>query len=155
MFKFITQKERLLLETKKREAMQARQESASIASSIAFVTLAENGTIDSVTATEHTDLFNPWESGMPYKVGNIRSYTENLYQCIQDHTSQDDWTPDVATSLWKKIGDPTVEFPEWSQPIGAQDAYQTGDKVSFNEKHWESTADNNVWQPGVYGWIEV
>ena len=41
------------------------------------------------------------------------------------------------------------------QPTGAQDAYAKGAKVSHNGKHWVSTADNNVWEPGVYGWDEA
>ena len=155
MFRFLTQKDRLLEEGKKREALQARQESVEVASSIAFVTLAETGTIDEETATEHIDLFSPWVEGVAYDIGNIRSYEENLYRCVQAHTSQGDWTPDKVPALWVKIGDPTVAFPEWSQPVGAHDAYSKGDKVSYGGKHWESTIDNNVWQPGVYGWTEV
>lgn len=40
------------------------------------------------------------------------------------------------------------------QSAVAHDAYAKGDKVSYGGKHWESTVDNNVWQPGVYGWTE-
>ena len=123
--------------------------------SIAFVVMAENGTIDEVTATEHMSVFAAWEPGIAYAIGNLRTYGDKLYKCVQAHTSQSDWTPDVAVSLWSVAGDPAEEYPEWSQPIGAHDAYQTGDKVSHNGKHWISTADNNVWEPGVYGWMEV
>ena len=41
------------------------------------------------------------------------------------------------------------------QPIGAHDAYAKGDKTSHNSKNWVSTVDNNVWEPGVYGWEEA
>ena len=47
------------------------------------------------------------------------------------------------------------EIPVWAQPSGAQDAYQTGDKVWYPDKQgsiYISIVDNNVWQPGVYGW---
>ena len=64
------------------------------------------------------------------------------------------WTPDAAVSLWVVAGDPAEEWPAWSQPIGAQDAYMSGDKASHNEKHWVSDYDNNVWEPGVFGWHE-
>ena len=33
--------------------------------------------------------------------------------------------------------------------------YAKGDKVTHNGKTWISTTDNNVWEPGVYGWEEV
>ena len=121
---------------------------------IAFVTLAENGIIDEVTATEHLAAFAPWEPDVDYVVGNLRTYGEKLWKCIQAHHSQSDWMPDTAVSLWVRAGDPAEEWPEWSQPIGAADAYMNGDKVTHNEKHWISNTDNNVWEPGVYGWTE-
>ena len=123
--------------------------------SIAFVTLAEAGKIDTVTAEEHMELFAPWAYPADYKIGNLRRYNGRLYKCIGDHTSQADWTPDVAVSLWVSTSDPAEEYPAWSQPVGAHDAYNTGDKVSHNGKHWTSDVDANVWEPGVYGWTEV
>lgn len=121
---------------------------------IAFVTLAESGAIDEVTATEHTAVFAPWAEGVKYVVGNLRSFGEKLYRCVQNHTSQADWTPDVTPALWVLAGDPAEEWPEWSQPVGAHDAYNKGDKCSHNEKHWISDVDGNVWEPSVYGWTE-
>lgn len=97
----------------------------------------------------------PGPTRSAYKKGNIRRYGSDLYRCNQDHTSQADWTPAAAASLWSKIGDPTEEWPEWSQPVGAHDAYNAGAKVSHNGKHWTSDVASNVWEPGVYGWTEV
>lgn len=91
----------------------------------------------------------------PYFAGERVSYDGSYYRCIQNHTSQADWAPDVAVSLWVPIDDPSEEWPEWKQPAGAHDAYQKGDKVSHNDKHWISDVDNNVWEPSVYGWTEV
>ena len=97
----------------------------------------------------------PWWNGdrVNYLTGMLVQYGENLYRVVQSHTSQSDWTPDKTPALFTKIS--TEEFPEWVQPTGAQDAYMSGDKVTHNSKHWISTADNNVWEPGVYGWDEV
>lgn len=116
----------------------------------AIVIGSEN--LDDDLASTVPDLFPQWETGTAYAVGDRRNYEEVLYKCIQAHTSQDDWTPDVAVSLWVRTDNPHEEWPEWRQPVGAQDAYMTGDKVSHNEKHWISSIDNNVWEPGVYGW---
>ena len=137
-----------------REMTQEMAESANTVAGIAFVTLAEAGSIDDVTAGEHVGLFSPWEPGVSYTAGNLRRYNGQLYRCIHAHTSQEDWMPDVATSLWAKAADPTEEWPEWSQPVGAADAYNAGDKVSHNGKHWTSDVAANVWEPGVYGWTE-
>ena len=125
------------------------------AGAITFVLEAEDGRIDDVTATEHAGLFALWAPGTRYLPGEIRRYEEPLYRCVQEHTSQEDWTPDITPALWTRIGDPAEEWPEWSQPIGAQDAYMAGDKVmTYDGRHWVSTVDNNVWEPGVYGWKE-
>ena len=51
------------------------------------------------------------------------------------------------------IPDPEV-IPEWEQP-GSTNPYMIGDKVRHNGKTWVSTIDNNVWEPGVYGWEVV
>ena len=104
------------------------------------------------TATDVPELFPGWRSDTDYVIGDRRQYNGILWKCIQNHHSQDDWTPDVAVSLWARTS--AEEYPEWIQPTGASDAYMTGDKVSHNEKHWVSDVDNNVWEPGVYGWTE-
>lgn len=133
--------------------------SSSEAVGVAFVTLAEAGNIDAVTASEHTELFAPWACPVAYKTGNIRERNGKLYKCLQDHTSQETWTPEDSPSLWVGISDPAEEWPEWSQPVGSTDAYAKGAKVSHNGKHWTSNVDANVWEPGTAGtenlWIEV
>lgn len=123
--------------------------------SVAFVTLAESGGIDAVTASEHTELFSPWAYPAAYKTGNIRKYGGKLYKCLQNHTSQETWTPEDSPSLWVAISDPAEEWPEWSQPVGSTDAYAKGSKVSHNGKHWTSDVDANVWEPGVANWTEA
>ena len=125
---------------------------ASASAAVAFVTLAQMGAIDAVTATENIEVFSTWAEKTQYQAGDMRQYGGKLYQCVATHTSQEDWTPDAAPSLWKLVGDPGEEWPEWSQPVGAHDAYDAGDKVSHNGARWTSAVDSNVWEPGVYGW---
>ena len=121
------------------------------AAAIAFVTMAENGQIDDVTASEQMEVFAEWAPGVNYAVGQMRKYHEKLYRCVQAHTSQPDWTPDAAASLWVVTSDPADEWPEWSQPVGAHDAYAAGAKVTHNKKHYVSAVDGNVWEPGAAG----
>ena len=105
-------------------------------------------------ALEHPEAFPLWKEGISYVKDDRVRYGETLYKVLQAHTSQADWTPDVAVSLFVRVDDPSIEYPEWIQPTGAQDAYALGAKVSHNGKHWISTVDANVWEPGVYGWSE-
>ena len=108
---------------------------------------------DAISAPELFPRFDG--NGHAYEQGDRVRYGDLLYKCLQNHTSQSDWTPDVAVSLWVRVDDPSIEFPEWRQPTGGQDAYAKGSKVSHNEKHWVSDIDGNVWEPGVFGWSEV
>ena len=101
------------------------------------------------------NIFPEWDSNAyNYFAGEKVSYNGAYYRCIQSHTSQSDWTPELAVSLWVAISDPGEEWPEWVQPTGYHDAYAAGDKVSHNDKHWISDVADNVWEPGVYGWTE-
>ena len=136
------------------EELASSLASVQSASAVAFVALCEVGTLDAVTASEHVELFAEWAYPVAYTVGQLRRYNGKLYRCVQAHTSQADWTPDTAVSLWSVAADPAEEWPAWSQPVGAHDAYAKGDKVSHNGKHWTSSVDSNVWEPGVYGWTE-
>lgn len=108
-----------------------------------------------VTQMISDNIFPNWDSdGYSYFAGEKVTYNGTYYRCIQSHTSQPDWAPDVAVSLWMTTADPGEEWPEWVQPQGYHDTYGAGDKVSHNGKHWISDVDGNVWEPGVYGWTE-
>ena len=104
-------------------------------------------------ALENISLYPAWVPGVPVVKDERYRYGDTLYKCVQSHTTQADWTPDKTPALWTEVS--LDEWPEWKQPTGAQDAYQQGDKVSHNDKHWVSDVNANVWEPGVYGWSEV
>ena len=110
-------------------------------------------------ALEAPELFPMWEIGKAYAVGDRVAYVEKLYRCVQAHTSQEDWTPDVTPALWVDVAEPSV-IPVWRQPTGVQDAYNTGDKVHYptaDDPVYESLIDANVWSPADYpeGWAEI
>lgn len=110
--------------------------------------------IDEV-ALESTGAYPTWKDEQAYEVGDRVLYKDILYRVITAHTSQTDWTPDVAASLFAKVLIPDEDVvPAWEQP-GSTNPYMTGDKVTHNGKTWVSDIDNNVWEPGVYGWSEV
>ena len=118
----------------------------------ALVTLREKATDEQALTVPA--LYPAWRSGIDYAVGIRVLYNGILYKVLTAHTSQDDWTPDAAPSLFAKvlIPDETV-IHEWEQP-NSTNPYSAGDKVTHNGKTWVSDIDNNVWEPGVYGWTE-
>lgn len=113
--------------------------------------------LDDTTALEAVNLFPAWKIDTAYTAGQKVRYAGILYSVLQAHTSQDDWTPDKAVSLFAKvlIPDPDV-IPDWEQP-DSTNPYKKGDRVRFNGKVYESLIDNNVWSPSAYpaGWREV
>lgn len=118
----------------------------------AFIELMSTNATDE-EALDNILAFPKWEVGREYVQGERIRYEDVLYKVLQNHTSQADWTPDTAVSLYVRVS--IEEWPEWVQPTGAHDAYNMGDKVSHNEKHWESLIDANTYEPGVYGWEEA
>ena len=102
------------------------------------------------TALTAIELFPAWVVGKAYAVNDRAQYNGTLYKCIQAHTSQSDWMPSATPALWKTVS--VDEYPEWVQPTGAHDAYNIGDKVTYNGQHYVCTSNANVYAPDVYGW---
>lgn len=111
-------------------------------------------------ALEAKAIYPVWDgNGVKYAKDHKILYKNVLYKCLQEHTSQADWAPDAAPSLWAKVLIPDPEVtPEWEQPLSTN-GYKKGDRVKHKSKTWESLVDNNVWEPGIVGtegqWKEV
>lgn len=111
--------------------------------------------LDDADALEAKELYPQWsEDVVNYEVGQRVRYNGILYKVLQKHTSQPNWTPTNAPSLFAKvlIPDPDV-IPDWEQP-DSTNPYMRGDKVRFEGKVYESVIDNNIWSPTSYpaGW---
>lgn len=106
-------------------------------------------------AMEVATIYDPWEIGKSYTMGEFVTYGVNgagdpqLYKVAQAHTSQADWRPDITPALYVAIGLDDQGYPVWSQPAGAHDAYSKGDIVDYNGKLYESQIYGNVYIPGT------
>lgn len=100
-------------------------------------------------------IYPMWATDKNYTIGDRIQHNSILYKCVQAHTSQADWTPDVTPALWVRVS--IEEWPEFVKPTGAHDAYAKGDKITFEGKHYISLIDANVYSPVEYpaGWEEV
>ena len=114
----------------------------------ASVSLADEDALQAV------ELFPQWVIDHAYAVDERLQYNGVLYRVVQAHTSQVDWTPDITPALFVVVS--LDEWPEFVQPTGAHDAYNKGDKVTFEGKHYISLIDGNVYSPTAYpaGWQE-
>lgn len=100
-----------------------------------------------------------------YKKGEWMIYTDGLlYECLSDTA----YSPTDYAAAWKADGEQSSgdagggdagadEWPEFVQPAGAHDAYQKGDKITFNGKRYICQMDNCVYSPAAYAqaWTEA
>lgn len=98
-------------------------------------------------------LYDEWSGGgVEYAVGDRVRFQGTLVKCLQAHTSQPDWAPNAAPSLWALIlpgqEGSGVEVGIWQQP-GSTNGYSTGDRVIYGGHLWESIVDDNVDVPGT------
>ena len=108
-------------------------------------------------------LYKPYEVGKAYVAGEFFTYGVNsvgdpqLYKVVQDHTSQEEWMPNLTPALYTAIGLDDDGYPVWARPTGAHDAYNIGNIINYNGVLYESTIDGNVYSPEEYpgGWKEV
>lgn len=110
-------------------------------------TFAENQT-DEILINNKL-VFEIWKVGLYARTGKIYQFGNDLYRCIQPHTTQNDWTPDKTPALFVIIGG---DWKEWEEG-----SYAKGTKRKHFGKKWISNVDNNIWEPGVpgvYTWDE-
>ena len=112
-----------------------------------------NQVTDDAIALQIQEFYDEWNVDINVTVGQYIRYEGVLYKVLTAHTTQANWMPSIATSLFAKVlVDPTgTTVLEWEQP-DSTNPYMTGDKVTYNGKTYICKVDNNVWQPDVYGW---
>jgi hypothetical protein len=112
---------------------------------------------------EVATVFPKYQIGKSYKIKDVFSYGTNivgdpqLYQVLQDHVSMAEWPPYLTSALYKAIGVSVEGYPIWVRPLGASDAYNAGDIVSYNGSLYCSIINGNTWSPDEYpaGWEAI
>ena len=150
------------------EAKEAAEEAKQIAESagadpaveafarIAIKPMAATMTDEQVISV--STLWPEWSAdSVSYKVDDVVQHADRLWRCEQAHASQESWTPDAAPSLWSQIDIAGDGVDVWTQPTGAHNAYNTGDRVHYptaSDPIYVSTIGGNVWSPDAYpqGW---
>ena len=122
------------------------------ASVFAMAKMSAEEITDDEQALKVADLYDLWSGdAVAYKTGKYLLYKDILYKVLQNHTSQADWTPDTASSLYAKVlTDPAGKVLPWEQPESTN-PYKKGDRVTHKGHTWESLVDSNVWEPGAVG----
>lgn len=112
--------------------------------------------LDDATALEAVALYPKWNgNGVAYAADARVQHDGVLYRVLQAHTSQATWNPVDAPSLFAKVLIPDPDaIPAWEQP-DSTNPYMKGDRVTHNGAEWVSAIDNNVLEPGAYGWEQI
>ena len=157
-------------ELDEQEAAAAKNELQTLAVNAMMMSLADDDLVE--TKNTYQTKLRSVSDGAALKVpelfprwsGNSKEYVKDdkvlyngvLYKVLQNHTSQEGWTPTSAPSLFAKVLTSEGGILDWEQP-SSTNPYMKGDKVRYNGKVYESLIDNNVWAPDAYpaGWKEV
>ena len=101
------------------------------------------------------NLYLPWKVGEIVPVGEIRRFGDKLYRCLQEHTTQAEWTPDVTPALWVEVA-AEGEYREIKDGMLSTEAFAKGEVGWYQSKDnlWKSLIDANVYTPETYpaGW---
>lgn len=157
-------------ELDEQEAAAAKNELQTLAVNAMMMSLADDDLVETKNtyqtklrsisngaALKMPELFPHWSGNSKEYVKDDKVlYNDVLYKVLQNHTSQEGWTPTSAPSLFAKVLTSEGEILDWEQP-DSTNPYMKGDKVKYNGKIYESLIDNNVWSPEAYpqGWKEV
>lgn len=135
------------------------QEAALALSRMQFMSLPDEAAYElRALAQEYVDGMTCYGEGNAEGIPVTRvKYAGELYRFIGTGTQvmQPGWNPVSAPSLWARIlpgqegSDQTGPQP-WEQP-GATNGYKEGNQVTHKGHLWESTANDNVWEPGAVG----
>lgn len=140
------------------------EQEQSIKSILKTITLARD--LSDGQKEEILSRYEEYQDNKEYKQGDKFTFDGKIYEVIQGHRSQADWIPSSTPALYKEFlsvkikdeaGNESEVVAEFKKPTGAHDAYQKGDKVSFEGAIYESTIDNNAYSPFEYqqGWKKI
>ncbi len=80
----------------------------------------------------------------------VYKYDGKLWGCIQGH-NRTHYHPSETPALFEEIyNDFSTGYPEWQQPTGAHDSYDTGVIVTLNGVLYKSRIDANTTNPEQY-----
>ena len=148
----------------RKELVQEIESSGDIDEAYAVARLMQSATYRNLLISGLRENAIPFEAGLSVLKDQSVLYEDQVYLVIQDHTTQSDWLPPNVPALFRLVVESVIDdetgqetYPAWVQPAGGHDAYNTGDRVSFEGRNYESSIDANVWSPTGYpaGWTDL
>jgi hypothetical protein len=101
-----------------------------------------------------------WVANERVEVGFRRLYGDVLYECIQAHTTQTDWTPPAVPALWKLVQEePGPGLQEWVS--GEQLVYDPANPIirTYQGRKYQLRQNPgiNIWPPPTVPalWLDI
>lgn len=97
-------------------------------------------------------LIRNWTFGS-HEVGEVRSYKDIPYRCVQAHTCTADqnWTPPNVPALWMQYHGTSPESARpWIQPLGAHDMYKNGEYMIWTDGKIYQCVVDTIYSPNDY-----
>lgn len=133
------------------QAAALKQSQLAVAASMYVKNLA----LPRVEAVAVSTLYDDWSGdGVKYEKDQWVRYRGDLYHVEQAHTSQPDWTPDAAPSLYTRIPMCPDGIRLWEPPTHAENAFDTGERCHYPDADgpvYRSTMDGNTTEPTTVG----
>lgn len=129
-----------------REALQSSQLATAVTMYV------KSASLPRVQAISVCAFYDEWSGkGVKYTKGQWLRYGDDFAYVEQDHTSQEDWTPEAAPSLYTifKLAPDGIRI--WEQPTRAENAFDTGERCHYPDADgevWVSKIDGNTTVPG-------
>lgn len=84
-----------------------------------------------------------WIANEEVVIGDTRTFNGDTWRCIQSHTTQANWTPDVVPALWEIVLSNPDIIEDWVQGggTGTAGSYNSGDEVY----HDNPNDNGNIW----------
>lgn len=121
-----------------------------------YVSLAQNAPDELLSSGDYLTVFDGLsDDGSLIPARSVRRHDGALYRANVDCRDQKGNWPDAAPTLWTRLT--LDEWPQWAQPTGAHDAYNAGDKVTYENRRYVSQIDGNTAVPGTDArwWLEA
>lgn len=88
-----------------------------------------------------------WQPGLVVEIGDVYSFGGILWRCIQSHTTQGDWAPDMTPALWHRV---EIISDDTNRMWGAGIAYVVGDEVLYEDTIYiclQAHTSQEGWEP--------
>ena len=129
----------------KMDAINARQMALEEAQAMFITTRINTLVVDDTTALRWRMLYPVWSpDSEEYQTGDKVQHMDRLYRCLQGHTSQPGWAPELVASLWTEVNETHAGTADDPIPYNGNMALDRGFYYSQAGVTYRCTRDTDI-----------